>query len=270
VKAPTLGTEPSPSAPEPPLMVRPHRALRRPAHSGPSSLFASLLFLIVLETTLLLFLSDIARTFTSLALAFVPASSTGFGLVSDSYFNVALRPMSFTIPPTAYGGLLAWFLASVAGVIFLVKARWVWGPIRFIGGYNLVLIGVTAAYMLFTGRLGYEAVAFSRLYLRSVLMVWLALPILLGAVTLMLPFSTRQRVACVLVCLVFDFAFSAVRYSLFAWVLSEIGSVPMASMYLFFGPLLDFVYVVGGFAVFLVPLSRRLSGDGSQKAWSWL
>jgi hypothetical protein len=62
----------------------------------------------------------------------------------------------------------------------------------------------------------------------------------------------------VTVSLVYDMVFSAVRYALFIWLLVRLGAVVMATLYLFLGPLLDVIYLVGIFAVFVLRLTRRI------------
>jgi len=119
----------------------------------------------------------------------------------------------------------------------------------------------SAVYLTFAGRLGYDAAEFSNLYLRTVVVVWLITPLFIAGLSLMLPFSALERAALMVLTLAYDVVFCAVRYALFAWLLTEVGAVVMANLYLFLGPLLDFVYLVGIFALFLPRLGRRLGRE---------
>jgi hypothetical protein len=80
---------------------------------------------------------------------------------------------------------------------------------------------------------------------------------------LTLPFSVLERTVLMVLTLGYDIVFSAIRYAVFAWLLTGVGAVVMANLYLFLGPLLDFVYLVGIFALFLPRLGRRLGREAA-------
>jgi len=83
------------------------------------------------------------------------------------------------------------------------------------------------------------------------------MPAFMGVLSLTLPFSPLEQAGLVLLSLAYDILFSAVRYALFVWLLVHLGAVVMANLYLFLGPLLDIIYLVGIFAMFVIRLRRR-------------
>ena len=249
------------------LPILPHRAYRRPRLIGRPTIAASLALTAAMETLVVIFRGDLADLFGRAAAALLPG---GHRVPSRPLMGVPIRPLEIDLQPLDYRALLVWFVGSVIGVALLAKVRRIGTPARYMGIYNLLLIAVTAGYILFAGRIGYGAETFSDLYLRTAVIIWLVIPVFVGAVSLFLPFTVAERALILLVTFAYNVAFSAVRYALFAWLLSWTGAVAMPALFLFFGPLLDFVYVVGVFSMFLVPLSKRLGREGPQDVWTWL
>lgn len=249
------------------LAILPHRAYRRPARQSPAGLGITILIIVAAEALIVTFLGDLARAFSHIASALLPGGET---LSASRFFGIRLEPLDITIKQLDYRALLAWVLGGAAGLAVLWAWRSLAAPARFMIGYNIVLTSASAAYLLFAGQLGYDALDFSELYLRTAIVVWLILPVLIGGLALSLPFSLRERALIIATCLLYNFVFSAVRYAAFGWALATAGGVVMANLYLFLGPLLDFVYVVGVISVFLPPLSRRMDREGPQELWTWL
>ncbi len=167
-----------------------------------------------------------------------------------------------------YTSILGWVIGCGAGVAIICITRWMTAPLRVLLIYNLILLGTTAVYLLYTGHLGYDTEAFSRLYLRTVVIVWTMLPLFMGMLSVLLPFSPIEQAGFVACALIYNFVFSALRYAFFVWAISRFGIVVMPDLYLFFGPFMDFVYSVGIFTLFLGRLRRRLDRHGER--WVWL
>jgi hypothetical protein len=213
------------------------------------------------------FLGELADLYTRASAYLLPGGTRS---AARPFLAIQIRPLQIEVQPLDYRALLVWFLASIAAAGVLAGTKRIGAPARYMAIYNLAMVAFSAAYMLFAGELGYGAEAFSELYLRTAVVIWLVIPVFVGAVSLFLPFTMPERLLLVGASFAYNLVFSAVRYALFAWILSWSGAVTMASLYLFFGPLLDFVYMVGVFSMFLVPLSRRLDREGPQDAWTWL
>ena len=250
------------------LAISPHRAYRRLPFVKPWSLGLSLLLLLGLEAVLLIFLADIARLFSQVAFHLVPEMGATVRQGDDRFLGVPLSPLLFSVPPMTYQTVFLWVIGSLGSLLLLLKVPWIAPPFRILLIYNLFLIGATAVYLLFAGHLGYEAEDFSRLYLRTIVIVWLVLPVFMGGLSMTLPFSPLEQLGYVVCALLYNFLFSAVRYALFIWVIWKLGVVMMADLYLFFGPLMDFIYSVGIFTFFLMRLTRRL--DRQVERWTWL
>jgi hypothetical protein len=238
----------------------PHRAYRRLPVLRPASIALSLFLVAGLEALLVVYLAPVVRVFGLTTFELVRYVGTPAAMGRDEFLGVPLFPLVFgTIPPLGYGAVLLWLAGSLAAVVGLGRLRRVVvAPLRYLLVYNLLLLAASAFYLLFAGHLGYDAEEFSRLYLRSVVTIWLVTPVFMGLLSLTLPFSPLERVGLVGLTVVYDMIFSAVRYAVFVWLLRNLGAVVMANLYLFLGPLLDVIYFVGIFGVFVLSVAHRM------------
>ena len=240
------------------LDLAPHRAYRRLPPLTLASISFSVALVVLVEVALVWYLPQVVQAFVLTAAELVRLSRTAVGLGTDELLGIPLSPLTFeSIRPLSYQALLLWLGGCVAAIVLLTRRRWLLMPVRYLIVYNLLLIAGSAYYLLFFGQPGYDADDFSRLYLRTVVTIWLVTPAFMGVMSLTLPFSALEQVGLVVISLVYDMVFSAVRYALFVWLLVHLGAVVMANLYLFLGPLLDVIYLVGIFAVFVLRLTRR-------------
>jgi hypothetical protein len=240
------------------LALAPPRAYRRLPPLGWANVIFSVALVAGLEGLLFWYLPQVARAFALATMALVRFSRTAATLGSDEFLGVPLFPLVFEgSRPMHYLAILLWLGACAAGILLLTQRGWLSMPVRYLIVYNLSLLAASAYYLLFFGQPGYEAADFSRLYLRTVVTIWLVTPAFMGLMSVTLPFSPLEQVGLVLLALAYDMVFSAVRYALFVWLLVHLGAVVMANLYLFLGPLLDIIYLVGIFAVFVLRLTRR-------------
>jgi hypothetical protein len=241
------------------LALAPPRAYRRLPRLRRANVVFSLALVVGAEGLLYRYLPETVRAFSLSTAALVRFTHTTVELGTDEFLGVPLLPLVFeSIRPLSYQVLLLWLGACAAGILLLTRRRWLSMPVRYLIVYNLLLIAASAYYLLFAGQPGYDAVDFSRLYLRTVVTIWLVMPAFMGVMSLTLPFSPLEQVGLVALSLAYDMIFSAVRYALFVWLLVHLGAVVMANLYLFLGPLLDVIYLVGIFAVFALRLERRI------------
>jgi hypothetical protein len=252
----------------PTLALPPPRAYRRLRVVTPAGLVVSALVVVGLEAAVLLSLEPLVRVFGDVTFRLVRLTGAVAWLGTDRFLGVDLFPLVFgSIPPSSYQAVVLWLAGSLAALVLVWNAEWIVAPLRFLLAYNLTLLSASALYLLFAGQLGYDAEAFSRLYLRTIVMIWLVTPLFMAVLGLTLPLTALERGGLLVLTLAYDVGFSAVRYAVFVWLLTQLGAVVMANLYLFFGPLLDIIYFVGIFAVFVRRLARRLSRGAPRFAW---
>jgi hypothetical protein len=251
------------------LLFPAHRSYRRLRRVTPGTIVQTLALLLVLEGALLFRADWISALVGRAALALVPPLHTPVALVSNSYFGVRVQVLSFVLPASTYWVQLLWLAggALVLGAAVAVKKIPI--PVRVFAGFAAVLVCVSAYYILVFGHIGFDGYDVSRLYIRTAMVVWLLLPILLTASSVALPFTKLERVALLVGCVGVDIAFSLVRYAFFVWFIGSVGPIPMPMLYLLLGPALDFLYVIGIASVALVRLSYRLDHAEGPETWTW-
>ena len=141
-------------------------------------------------------------------------------------------------------------------------------PLRYWITANILVLMLTALYAFFTATAAYDSSTFMLLVERTSILMVLTVPIFSGMVSALLPFSIVERVGMVVLTVLFDMMFAAVRLSVFALLTSHFGSIVEANLYLFFGPLMDVVYFLSIFSLAAVSLGKRLARNA--EAWEWL
>jgi hypothetical protein len=248
---------------------RPHRSYRRVRSVDRRGLLATLAIIAALETVIVSQLSWLERLFTSVGFHLTPPVSGPLRIVSDTYLGARVTWIDFSLPPMEYSAVWLWFVGALAAARILFVTQRISPPIRLLGSFFAAMVSASALYMLFFGHLGYESEAFSLLYMRTSAIVWLLVPLVVGALSATVPFSSLERFGLALFCWCSVFLLSAVRYAMFVWVLKTFGSLFMPTLYLLLGPVLDFIYLMSIFSLFLTPLGRRLD-SGKAEAWAWL
>jgi hypothetical protein len=256
------------SAPAPAAV--PHRSYRRLAEFDRRGAAATVSFLVALGALAYSQLGRLASGMSEAALWLSEGATSGLRLVDQTYLGTEIKTVAFSLEPMDYRAVWAWLAAGLVAVyVFMaVKEK---SPAVFLSlSFVLFVIVLSALYLLFFGHLGYEGEAFSLLYVRTSLIVWLLLPLVVGGLSLTLPLTQTERVGYIFVCFASLVIVSTLRYALFILVLTRFGSLLMPSLFLFLGPLLDFVYLMSIFSLLSSVLARRLEGEAWPGVWSWL
>jgi hypothetical protein len=198
----------------------------------------------------------------------VSAAHVPVTLGSEHFLWLNLAPLEFTMPSHDYTDLAAYILVSAIAIAVVSIFRIFPAPLRFFVNFNFLIVASEASYLLLVGHLGYASGSFSTLMLQTMTAIWLVLPLFVGTVTILFPFTLPTSLAIILSTVVFDIVLAASRYAAFIIILSHSGPILMADLYLSFGPLLDVIPLTGIFAIFLGVLARRLKRD--PEAWAWL
>jgi len=187
---------------------------------------------------------------------------------ADPFLFLTTHPMSFGMRHSAWIELCTIMLVCCVGIVVLSVWTAIAAPLRFFVNLNLLLIGGAATYLLLTGNLGYDSVAFSQLLIRTAFVTWLILPVFVGLFASLFPFTLVERLLFIAVTVAYDIPLSIVRYGLFIGILAKTSSVAMTDLYLVFGPLLDAIPIICFFSLFLVRAARNLRAR--RAVWEWL
>jgi hypothetical protein len=113
----------------------------------------------------------------------------------------------------------------------------------------------------------YTATEFSEFYIKSEISIWLFIPIILGMSVMLMPTPIFPKLALILFALIYSFIFGTLRYIIFLFIINEFSTIYMALLFFAFGPLIDFVYIVGIYSFYSSRLARNLKS--SEAVWKW-
>jgi hypothetical protein len=98
--------------------------------------------------------------------------------------------------------------------------------------------------------------------------MWLFIPLILGMAFLPLPASIFPKLLLIAFALIYSVIFGTLRYIIFLFIISKFSVIYMALLFFAFGPLIDFVYIVGIYCFYTSKLAKNLKG--SETVWKWL
>jgi hypothetical protein len=187
------------------------------------------------------------------------------GMIIIEHLPYLILPVRFPGPGLA----LLNFILCVTIVICLPRISQLPRPIMVWTGFVAVINAISSAYFILWPHLfPYGVGEFSVLYLGTELGIWLMIPIVMGAALAPLPAPFMEKAGVVLLTMIYSMVFGIVRYVVFLYLLYRASVLYMAVMFFSFGPLFDFVYIVGFYSYYGKVLSLRLKHD--EDAWQWL
>jgi hypothetical protein len=248
-------------------LIRPHRCYRRLA-TPISHVFPCVIITLVIECAVLLLAQPLERIVSAVDVTLVRASNVPATLGSEQFLWLHLSPLEFSMPGHDYIELTLWIAVCAVAIAVISSFRLFSAPLRYFINFNFLIVAGEASYLLLAGHLGYSSTTFSTLMLQTMTAVWLLLPLFVGTITVLFPFTLLTSAAIIVTSVIFDVVLAAARYLAFVIILSHSGPILMADLYLCFGPLLDVIPLTGILALFLALLARRLRHQ--PEAWSWL
>jgi hypothetical protein len=182
-----------------------------------------------------------------------------------------LGDVSFVGIPGTYPSLfvtIANIVVSLALVVLMPRVRK--GKNAAIYIFYLAAINLISSlfFLFFHSDFPYSATRFSELYVITEISMWLFIPFILGMAIVLFPPAILPKATMIVSTLVYSIVIGTLRYILFLFVISKFSVLYMALLYFAFGPLVDFIYIVGIFSIYNNRLAVNL--QGSIRAWKWL
>lgn len=246
-----------------------HRAYRKIA--GSRSTLARELLAIALPLSVLLFIFyPIITRWMSLFTQSVLSRYYASGLVQVIEMPFFFGDVSFVAIPGSYPSLsliIINLVISLALVLFLPRIRK--GKNAAIYLFYLAAINLVSSlfFLVFYSNFPYSATRFSELYVITEVSMWLFIPFILGMVIVLFPPAIIPKATMIVVTLLYSIVLGTLRYILFLFIVSKYSFLYMALLYFAFGPLVDFIYIVGIFSIYSNRLAKKM--QGSIKAWKW-
>lgn len=249
-----------------------HRAYKKFKGSPAASRWTFLILWVIFDSAIIVWHSQILDSFIYASTKLlqwlncpVELSIWYARMVFIEYIPYLILPIRFPGPGLA----LLNFVICVGIIIGLPRIKKMPRPLMVWSGFVAVINAIASAYFILWPHLfPYDVGQFSLLYLGTELGIWLMVPIVLAAAVAPLPAPFLEKATVILLTLIYSIIFGVVRYVVFLFLLYKISILYMAVMFFSFGPLFDFVYIVGFYSYYGKILSLRLKHD--EEAWQWL
>lgn len=169
--------------------------------------------------------------------------------------------------PTAMISLVNFFVSLIL-IILLPRLRA--GRNIAIYIFFLAIINIVSAlfFTIAPFDFPYSNQDYSELYIKSEVSIWLFIPIALGIAIAPLPASVFPKILLVILTLTYSVIFGTLRYIIFLFIISKFSVIYMALLFFAFGPLIDFIYIVGFYSFYVSRLAQKLKGN--EPVWKWL
>lgn len=135
---------------------------------------------------------------------------------------------------------------------------------------NAAIHFITCAYFFFAKySFPYTIAQYSNLYMKQQIGIWLSFIVIAGvSIGIMGSRAIITKILTFFGIMLYSFVFGIVRYILFLFVLEQYSVLYMAMMFFTFGPLFDFVYLVGIYMININRLVKKYEGK-NKGDWKW-
>lgn len=238
-----------------------------------SALFAGILivpsfvFLMLMIDNITGLLTEIGRSILSNV---VPADIIKTTTTDYSIFNT----MKYIELPTTYPDfpMLCWNFVVCLFLFFILRLQKKNGkPFAIFITFAMVIHLVSCVFFLFAAeKFPYSLGAYSDIYLKQQIGIWLTFIVLAGLVTAFMGeggYIYKLLIYITIMC--YSIVFGAIRYILFLYILYKFSVLYMALLFFVFGPMFDFSYFVGFYALFVNKTIKDYDFGEKKGVWRW-
>lgn len=246
-----------------------HRAHRRAFLGTSGSEKLLFLFVIILDIVLLIIFPEIVRVVSFSVKNLL--SELGYQ-PSVQYWEIIYRQIAVLDMPAIYPTLKFSVGVLIFSTLLIILVLIIPRFPRLLAVYLvfLSLINIVSAFffIVLPYEFPYSIAEFSILYLGTEVGLWVLLPPILALALYTLPTNLTSKILFILFNLAYSIIFGAVRYAAFLFLMDDFSVLFMALFYFAFGPLFDFVYLVGFYTLFVSNLADGIRY--SFERWRWL
>lgn len=147
---------------------------------------------------------------------------------------------------------------------FFIKVR----PIT-VFSYILLIVHLSAClfFVFIPEEFPYTAAEYSGLYMRQEILMFIFIPLLLGACLCLIPLNAFKIFLTIVGTFIYSFSFGVIRYAVFLYILGKVSMLYMALLFFILGPFVDFLYVVAIYSLAINKASIAL--DRTKEIWKW-
>ena len=248
-----------------------HRAYKKVEATDTSVLVRFFALVLLIDILIIKFHPDLTRAISSFCAYILKAAGYEPTIVLTDwallYEKIYLTDLQATYPAPVLSAAV--FFLSIMAMLILPRVKRIPKPIAIWLGFLCFINLVSATFFIFIPHLfPYSTLIFSDLYMKTEIGIWLFIPVLLGMALHPIPRGITEKFALILAVEIYSIAFAAVRYTVFLYIFRELSVLFMAVLFFAFGPLFDFVYVVGSYSVYTSWVAKKLSKRTER--WRWL
>lgn len=154
-------------------------------------------------------------------------------------------------------------------IIFLVSKTKLPSPIVIWIIYSsLINLVSSVVFILRPEIFPYIIAEFSELYIKTEVIIWLFIPLLMGMAFSPLPSNIFTKTSVVVLTVIYSMVLGILRYVAFLYILTKFSYIFMAILFFAFGPLMDFIYIVGLYSLYVSNYASKIGKD--LRIWKWL
>ena len=171
-----------------------------------------------------------------------PSVMLSFSLFLFSLLSISLAPITKVPRP-----IVAWVI--------------------FLSSINLIS---SIFFILSPSIFPYDIEKFSEFYVKADVSIWLFVPVVMGATLLFIPSNILVKFSIMVLTLLYSVVFGTMRYAVFLYILKKFSYLFMPLLFLAFGPLIDFTYMVGIYSLYCSIIARKRNNRAEIGPWRWL
>jgi hypothetical protein len=160
------------------------------------------------------------------------------------------------------------FIVSIGLITLLPRVRKAKNIAIFVVFLAVVNLISAMYFTLSLFEFPYTGTEFSEHYVKSEISMWLFIPFILGVAFVPLPGSFFAKMVLIVLTVMYSVIVGTLRYAIFLFIISKSSVIYMALLFFAFGPLSDFVYIIGIYCFYASKLAYKLKGRES--VWKWV
>lgn len=250
-----------------------HRSYKRLGRVRRPSLYAFLLLVALLDAAIARWHAPLLDAFVARVGELASRAGVATSVTHWEFLPVWIRSMPVLDAAGAFPSrrlALIAFVVTVLVVLVLPKLRFVPKVLRVYVVFLALLEVVSSAFFVLVPQsFPYDVLDFSLLYMGTQFGTWLLMPVVMGVALAPLQTPVLERFGVVLATTAYAAVFGAVRYASFLFLLRGLTVLHMAALFFALGPLIDFVYLVSIYSVYVNVVALRLRDRPETWRWSF-
>jgi hypothetical protein len=124
-------------------------------------------------------------------------------------------------------------------------------------------------FLFFPNRFPYDIRIFSELYMETQVIIWFLIALIIPMALAPFPVNIFIKTGVIVLILAYSVIFGCSRYIVFLYILTKHSYIFMAPLFFVFGPLMDSIYIIGLYSLFISFFAVKMKGNMAKWRWSY-